>query len=423
MRSSSGRPGRTSGSTPRPAVSDSCATSSATPRPRSSSCPARIEAVEDRLPAARSTLDGLRSYAESAWQPVGGHIEEAEKGLAGARTAVTVGERGDGPQRPSGRRGRHARGARGRDRGSPAAGRDRAWSRATHRRGGAAPADGAGRRRPGPPRHTDRPRGTRASSTQGSRGAIREAERAIDQAHEASREQPADPVRALQLATDAHRIADAVLVAARDAAAAHDRLEAAADSSIRTASTEYDRAATFIASRRRGVGEGARTRLAEARRHLDAAAAVAASDPQAAVEGARRAQQLANDAYRLASSDFSDWDQGGPGWGQRGGTSDGDATADILGQILGGVIGGVIRSGGGGGWGGSPWGGPGRRRRRRLPGPRRTRRWLGTGRRIRDGRVRGRWWRRRRGPWARRPLVTTVARSSPLRWPTRAAVP
>ncbi len=320
--------------------------------------PARIEAVEDRLPAARSTLDGLRSYAESAWQPVGGHIEEAEKGLAGARTAVTVGS---------------AAMARN-DRPDVAVATREALEGVT---GAAQLLDAievlratiaeAEQRLPTELADADRDlRDTRTALAElgqldpGVAGRVREAERAIDQAHEASREQPVDPVRALQLATDAHRIADAVLVAARDAAAANDRLEAAADSSIKTASTEYDRAATFIASRRRGVGEGARTRLAEARRHLDAAAAVAPSDPQAAVEGARRAQQLANDAYRLASSDFSDWDQGGPGWGQRGGTSDGDATADILGQILGGVIGGVIRSGGGGGWGGSPWGGPGR---------------------------------------------------------------
>jgi hypothetical protein len=163
---------------------------------------------------------------------------------------------------------------------------------------------------------------------------------------------------ALRLATEAHRLADALLVAARDAATARDRLESAAESSIRTAQVEVDRTATFIASRRRGVGEAARTRLAEAERHLVGATAIVTRDPAEAVEGARRAQQLATEAYRLASSDFSDWDQGGPGWGQRTGTGEGDATAQILGQILGGIIGGAVRSGGG--WGGSPWGGPGR---------------------------------------------------------------
>jgi hypothetical protein len=150
-------------------------------------------------------------------------------------------------------------------------------------------------------------------------------------------------------------VADAALLATRDAAAAHDRLEATADSSIRTATVEVDRAATFIASRRPGVGEAARTRLSEAQRNLQAASAVAGQDPSAAIERARRAEQLAEEAYQLAASDFSGWDSGGPGWGQ---PRAGDPTAEILGQILGGVIGGVIRSGMGGGWGGSPWGAP-----------------------------------------------------------------
>jgi hypothetical protein len=187
---------------------------------------------------------------------------------------------------------------------------------------------------------------------------ITEVERALDAAHAAASARPIDPVETLRLATEAHRLADAVLLATRDAAAARDRLESTADSSIRTASVEVDRAATFIASRRPGVGDGARTRLAEAQRMLGAASAVAAHDPGAAIEQARRAEQLAREAYQLAASDFSGWDNGGPGWGQ---PRAGDPTAEILGQILGGVIGGVIRSGAGGGWGGSPWGAPGRR--------------------------------------------------------------
>jgi hypothetical protein len=86
------------------------------------------------------------------------------------------------------------------------------------------------------------------------------------------------------------------------------------------------------------------------------ASAVVATEPSQAVELGRRAERLAQEAYRLAASDFSDWDQGGPGWGQRGGS--GDQTAEILGGIIGGILGGVVRSGTGGGWGGSPWGGP-----------------------------------------------------------------
>jgi len=320
--------------------------------------PGRIEAVEDRLPVARTTFESLKAYAAAAWQPVAGHVEEAEKGLGGARNAVTV--------------------------GSAAMARDDRAEVALATREALEGVTGAGQlidaiealratiadaeaRLPQELADADRDlRDTRSALAElgqldpGVAGRIREVERAIDRAHDAAREQPLDPVEALRLATDAHRTADAALLTARDAMAAHDRLEAAAGSSIRTASAEIDRAATFIAQRRRGVGDAARTRLAEAQRHLDAAKGLAATDPQAAVDGAQRAQRLAAEAYQLASSDFSDWDQGGPGWGQRGGTGDGDATAQVLGQILGGIIGGAVGSGrtGGGGWGGSPWGGP-----------------------------------------------------------------
>ena len=319
--------------------------------------PGRIEAIEDRLPAARTTLEGLEAYAATARLPVEGHVEEAEKGLSGARNAVTVGS---------------AAMARG-DRPEVAVATREALEGVT---GAAELLDAiealrttiadAEARLPQELAEADRDlRDTRSALAElgqldpGVAGRVRDAERALDGAHDAAREQPPDPVEALRLATAAHRTADAALLMARDAVTAHDRLEAAGGSSIRTASAEIDRAATFISQRRRGVGEAARTRLAEARRHLDAASALMSTDPQGATEGAQRAQRLAAEAYQLASSDFSDWDQGGPGWGQRGGTSDGDATAQILGQILGGIIGGAVRSGGGGGWGGSPWGGGG----------------------------------------------------------------
>ncbi|MEJ7748908.1 MAG: hypothetical protein WKF56_06375, partial [Candidatus Limnocylindrales bacterium] len=53
--------------------------------------PARIEAVEDRLPTAEATMTALARYAGSTVQPVAGNIEEVRKGLAGARNAVTTG--------------------------------------------------------------------------------------------------------------------------------------------------------------------------------------------------------------------------------------------------------------------------------------------------------------------------------------------
>lgn len=314
--------------------------------------PARIEAVEDRLPAAASQFAALQRYAAGAWQPVAGHLEEAQKGLDGARNAVIVGSQ-----------------ASSADDGSRVAVATREALEGVT--GAAALIDAidklvadvgeAERRVPGEIAEADRDvadaraalgSGTNTDPAVAARAA--EAERAVDDARRFATVGPADPVEALRRATEAHRLADAVLAEARDAAEARTRLAAAADSSIRTSAAEVDRAATFIAARRRGVGETARTRLAEAQRLVSEAATLASSDPAAALEVSRRAQALAQDAYRLAQSDFSDWDQGGPGWGQRSGS--GDQTAEILGQILGGVLGGVVRGGGGGGWGGSPWG-------------------------------------------------------------------
>jgi uncharacterized membrane protein YgcG len=318
--------------------------------------PGRIEAVEDRLPAGRTTLEGLTRYAESAWRPVAGNIEEVEKGLAGARTAVTV------ASAAMARDDRPAVAVATREALEGVTGSTELLDAVDRVAANVAEAE---RRLPGELAEANADlKAARAAIADvgqldpGVAGRVRDVERALDAAHEAAGLRPADPVDALRLATDAHRAADALLVTARDAVAAEDRLEAAADSSIRTASAEVDRAAAFIASRRPGVGEGARTRLAEAQRHLQAAAAAAGRDPQAAIDASTRAQQLAGEAYQLAASDFSGWDNGGPGWGQ---PRAGDPTAEILGQILGGVIGGVIRSGAGGGWGGSPWGAPGRR--------------------------------------------------------------
>ena len=53
--------------------------------------PGLIEAVDDRLPAAEVSTARLRRYAEPVWSAVDGNVEEARKGLAGARTAVTIG--------------------------------------------------------------------------------------------------------------------------------------------------------------------------------------------------------------------------------------------------------------------------------------------------------------------------------------------
>ncbi|MEX1170441.1 MAG: TPM domain-containing protein, partial [Chloroflexota bacterium] len=319
--------------------------------------PAQIAAVEDRLDATEATMQELRLYAEAVWNPVSGNLEEARKGLAGARTAVTAGSQAIADD----------------DRSAVAVATRTAMEGMSGATGLLDEIDqlatsvrDALRRIPDELTEAGRDLADATSAIAGRAvdpavdARRRAAESALEAARSAAVAQPSDPLATLRLVTEAHRLADETLLAARDAAAAAARVVAAANSMIQTAAAEVDRAATFIASRRRGVGEVARTRLAEAQRHLSEATSTLAIDAAAALNEGRRAQSLAQEAYRLAQDDFSDWDQGGPGWGQRRGRG-GDQTAEVLGAILGGVIGGVLSGGGrsGGGWGGSPWGGSG----------------------------------------------------------------
>ena len=324
--------------------------------------PDRIAAVEARIPAAEAALSGLGRYAPSASQSVRGNVAEARKGLAGAREAVAAGsaslQAGDTARAASSTRLalEGVAGATGLldaiDRLGASLAAAEQQLPAALREAETDLADAgelAGGLEPGSPL------ATRVSA----------AERTLAEARAAAATMPADPAAALSKATEAHRLADEVVAAAREEAAARQRLEASAAGSIRTATAAVDRASDFIATRRRGVGRTARTRLAEADRNLADAAALEANDPALAAQAAGRAERLANEAYRLADDDFNDWDQGGPGWGQRRGGG-----GDVAGAILGGIIGGILSGGGtgGGGWGGSPWGGSGGSRGGGFPG-------------------------------------------------------
>jgi uncharacterized membrane protein YgcG len=324
--------------------------------------PDRIAAVEARIPVAEAGLSGLGRYAPSASQSVRGNVVEARKGLAGAREAVTAGtaslQAGDTARAASSTR-LALEGVTG------AAG----LLDAIDRLGASIAA--AEQQLPAELREAetdladagDMARGLEPGSPLATR--LSAAERALAEARAAAAATPGDPATALSKATEAHRLGDEVLAAAREEVAARQRLEASAAASIRTAAAAIDRASDFIATRRPGVGRAARTRLAEAERNLADASALERSDPALAAQAAGRAERLADEAYRLADDDFNDWDQGGPGWGQRRGNG-----GDVAGAILGGILGGILSGGGtgGGGWGGSPWGGSGGRRGGGFPG-------------------------------------------------------
>ena len=328
--------------------------------------PGRIDAVEGRLPNGEAALTALDRYAASASQTVRGNVVEARKGLAGAREAVANGtaslQAGDTAKAASATR-LALEGVTG------ATGLLDAIDRL------AASIAAAEQQLPGAlqeaetdladARATTTGTGLESGSAIGAR--LSEAERALAAARAGAAATPPDPAAALSMATEAQRLADEVLAAAREEVATRQRLEAAVTASIRTAASAVDRAADFVGTRRRGVGRGARTRLAEAERNLADAQALQGTDPALAAQAAERAERLANEAYRLADEDFNDWDQGGPGWGQRRGSGGG---GDVAGAILGGILGGILSGGGtgGGGWGGSPWGGSGGSRGGGFPG-------------------------------------------------------
>ena len=129
---------------------------------------------------------------------------------------------------------------------------------------------------------------------------------------------------------------------------AEDRLRARLARDIAAAQAQITAAADYISTRRGGVGAQARTRLAEAERHLAAALQLEDENSDEALKHAHAAAQLATRATQLAQADVRDWeDRHRP----RGGSGGGNIAGAVLGGIL---INSVLRGGGssGGGFGG-----------------------------------------------------------------------
>jgi len=197
-------------------------------------------------------------------------------------------------------------------------------------------------------------------------GLVARAESALASATAAQNASPPDPMAALRLIDEADTALDRGLVTARDAQAASRRAAAARDQALLTARPAVAAAEDFIASRRGAVGTDARTRLAEAQRHL-AQAQVPGINPAAALAEAQAADTLARQSLDLARSDVQRWSSGGGAAGGMGGGLAGELGGLVLGGILaggfsggrgGGYSGGYSRGGGfGGGFGGGSSGG------------------------------------------------------------------
>jgi hypothetical protein len=196
-------------------------------------------------------------------------------------------------------------------------------------------------------------------------GMVARAEAALAAADQAATGARPDPIGALRLLDEAGTALEQGLEQAR---ADQDKARKAATAlgqALLTARSAIAAAEDFITTRRGAIGAEARTRLAEAQRHLQLAGG---DDPVAALREAQQADALAQQALRLARSDVDRWQGGGGRPGGAGGGLGVDLGSLVLGGILSGAFGGEYRRGGGygggysrgGGWGGGFGGGGGR---------------------------------------------------------------
>ncbi|MGR6967167.1 TPM domain-containing protein [Geodermatophilus sp. URMC 61] len=176
-----------------------------------------------------------------------------------------------------------------------------------------------------------------------------------------------DPMAALRQLEEADIALEQALAVARDADERARRAAASLDQALLTARSAIAAAGDFISTRRGAVGPEARTRLAEAHRHLDLAVAQGRTDPVGALREAQLADTLAQEALQRAQSDVAGWGGGGYGPGGFGG---GYGSGGFGGGYGGGygrggvdlgslVLGGILFGGGGAGGYGGPYGGGG----------------------------------------------------------------
>jgi uncharacterized membrane protein YgcG len=315
--------------------------------------PDQVASVEARLPAADATRLRLESYAAASWAAVRGNVTEARKRLefvtaetGRGTTAVAAGDLQTA-----------AVAARGAQDALAQAGTlldsvDRL----------AVSLDQARDALPGLLRDAEADVSAARQAVAAGQvspevsGRFADAERLLASGKTAAAAAPPDVLAAQSAATQAHTAANEALAGIRATAEQRTREKAALDAQMRSASSAVDRAADYIETRRGGVGQQARTRLAEAQRHWEDARAAYSADPARALQEAREAERLAGTAYSIAQGDFDQYDRGS----SRGGGGGGGGS-DLAGGIIGGIIGGMIMGGGrGGGFGGTSWGSPGR---------------------------------------------------------------
>jgi hypothetical protein len=309
----------------------------------------RLDGVRDRLPMADAAWAALRSrYAATALEPVAGDLDQARQLLAAAEAELLEAE-----ERLAG--GAAAAVVAGR------AAEDAITQAETL-------IDGIGRRESELADAAEKVPAARAEVELDIAEAralpddalapvVARAEAALAAADQAAGGPQPDPIAALRLLGDTGTALDKGIADAREAAARERKAAAALDQAVLTARSSVAAAEDFVATRRGAVGARARTRLAEARRHLEQAGG---ADPVAGLREAQRADALAQEALALAQADVSQWSRPGAT------TSTG---VDLAGLVLGGILSGATSSyrghrRGGGGFSPGSFGGSASRGRR-----------------------------------------------------------
>lgn len=162
-----------------------------------------------------------------------------------------------------------------------------------------------------------------------------------------------DPLGAFHDAVSADAELDRAIAAASDRKLAVEDLRRRLDRALTDADARVAAASSFITTRRGGVDAEARTRLAEAQRHLAEARGLAATAPDRALISAQTAAELGGRSLQQAQASVRAWEQRQPVAG--GGSQAGAILGGILlDGFLRGSIGGATRGGGGFGGGYRP---------------------------------------------------------------------
>ncbi|WP_152413023.1 TPM domain-containing protein, partial [Nitrolancea hollandica] len=261
--------------------------------------PAQLDALAARIPNAERTLASLNRYADRSWAAVRGNISEAQERLTQARGAVAEGQRA----LAAGDRAAAGRSARGAQQAAAEAATlldaiDTLAKSLRQAESAAGPQIAAAAADVKAARAALAGRGLTDLDRR-----LTEAEHALGQANQELTADRPDMLIAVRLATQADATADEILAEVKQEEERRTRERQILIAQIQTAEASYYQATDYIAARRRFIDLAARTRIVEAGRHLENAIALAANDPRAALVEARRAQELAEDAYELARND------------------------------------------------------------------------------------------------------------------------